>query len=117
MRRALRRIAPLLLLAGSPVLAGQEEVFHCEDERGRMTLSDRPCAQGLKFIGMRTIETYGSPSRLAPGADNRASGGQQRSAAARATVPQAGNAAPAKKADCKPKDDSPWLNPIGKGDC
>jgi hypothetical protein len=107
----------LLLLTAHLVRAGEAEIFHCQDDRGRMAFSDRPCPDELEFIGMRTMRTYGSPSNIAQA---ETTGGEAQKARKQRPASERGvvvTASPVPEKDCEPREDSPWLNTLGEDDC
>lgn len=100
-----------------PAYAGQMEVYQCEDERGRMALSDRPCEHldpAFEFVNMREIETYGSP----PSVSALAEPGAKEKDRPRPPRVKSSVALPAPDPGCVSNNpDDPWLNRIGKDDC
>ena len=104
---------PLVLLAWvtlvTPTSFAEEFViYRCEDERGRLALSDRPCGEDLEFVALQTIKTKRTSSRPSP------------KPAQQATDPvQERIVANRKKKNCERQlgqEDSPWINTF-EDDC
>ncbi len=116
--RPIQNAAPVLLvicvLFSLVGLAEEREIYHCEDEYGRMALSDRPCDPDLVFVEMKTITVYTPyPARASTLYAGETRSGRPQGAA---TAEVAKRNDSKQREDCEKQQDSPWLNTFD-GDC
>lgn len=108
----------LMILLPVFSFGGESEVFHCQDERGRLTWSDRPCSDDLEFIGMATIRTFEQRKPSAPTNNNEQAEEKERTVNVKPDKGMVVTSTVDENKDCeKSEDQGPWLNPVGLEDC